>query len=75
VSSRNSVQRAFDAFGKAHFREKRSGTWRRHAGDIEQSLNLQKSQYSLRYYLNVELALDASLDEPRTFSRLLTPRS
>jgi hypothetical protein len=57
VPSRNAVQRAFDAYGKSVFAEKRSGTWRRRVGEVEQSLNLQKSQYSLRYYLNIELAL------------------
>jgi hypothetical protein len=57
VSSRNAVQRAFDAYGKANFAEKKSGTWRRQRGEVAQSLNLQKSQYSLRYYLNVKLVL------------------
>lgn len=51
------MQRAFDAYGKSAFAEKRSGTWRRRIGEVEQSLNLQKSQYSLRYYLNLEFAL------------------
>jgi hypothetical protein len=59
VSERNAVQRAFDAFGAARFHKKRSGTWHRQAGVVDQSLNLQKSQYSLRYYLNVELAFVA----------------
>jgi hypothetical protein len=57
VPSRNAVQRAFDAYGAANFAEKKSGTWRRTCGELEQSLNLQKSQYSLRYYLNVKLVL------------------
>jgi len=76
VSGRNSVQRAFDAFGKALFREKRSGTWRRQAGVVEQLLNLQKSQYSLRYYLNVELAFAAEDGTGRVVGRaehLLSP--
>jgi len=54
VSKRNSVQRAFDAFGKAHFQEKRSGTWVRKINGVEQTFNLQRSQYSLSYYLNVQ---------------------
>ena len=59
MASRNAVQRAFDAFGRANFREKRSGTWHRQIGHVEQSLNLQKSQHAQRYYLNVELAFPA----------------
>lgn len=51
------MQRAFDAYGLSVFGEKRSGTWERRVGQVQQSLNLQKSHHSLRYYLNVELAL------------------
>jgi hypothetical protein len=59
VPSRNVVQRSFDTCGKSHFTRKRSGTWRRKLGEVDQSLNLQKSQYSLRYYVNVGLAFSA----------------
>jgi hypothetical protein len=59
VPSRNVVQRTFDTCGKSHFIQKRSGTWRRKLGEVEQSLNLQKSQYSRLYYVNVELAFPA----------------
>jgi uncharacterized protein DUF4304 len=59
MPSRNVVQRTFDTCGKSHFTQKRSGTWRRKLGQVEQSLNLQKSQYSLLYYVNVELAFPA----------------
>jgi hypothetical protein len=45
VSRRNAVQRGFDAFGKAHFREKRSGVSQRTNNQIEQAMDLQKSQY------------------------------
>jgi hypothetical protein len=62
VASRNIVQRSFDACGKSHFTQKRSGTWRRKLGEVEQSLNLQKSQYSLLYYVNVELAFPAEAE-------------
>jgi Domain of unknown function (DUF4304) len=62
VPSRNAVQRTFDTCGKSHFTQKRSGTWRRRLGQVEQSLNLQKSQYSLLYYVNVELAFPAEGD-------------
>ena len=59
MASRNAVQRAIDAYGRARFEEKRSGSWVRQSGVIEQTLNLQKSQYSVRYYLNVEFAFGA----------------
>ena len=59
MPSRNVIQRTFDACGKSHFTKKRSGTWKRKLGQVEQSLNLQKSQYSLLYYVNVELAFPA----------------
>ncbi len=61
MSKRNSVQRAFDAFGKAHFQEKRSGTWIRETNGVQQTFNLQKSQYSLSYYLNVEFDFTAAV--------------
>jgi hypothetical protein len=61
MSKRNSVQRAFDAFGRNHFREKRSGWWCRESHGVEQKLNLQKSQYSLRYYLNLAIAFDGAV--------------
>lgn len=69
MASRNAAQRAFDAYGKARFEEKRSGTWVRQAGAIEQALNLQKSQYSLCYYLNVEFAFPAEGDRGRIVGR------
>jgi hypothetical protein len=62
VASRNIVQRSFDACGESHFTQKRSGTWRRKLGEVEQSLKLQKSQYSLLYYVNVELAFPAEAE-------------
>jgi hypothetical protein len=62
VASRNIVQRSFDACGKSHFTQKRSGAWRRKLSEVEQSLNLQKSQYSLLYYVNVELAFPAEAE-------------
>ena len=62
MASRNIVQRSFDACGESHFTQKRSGTWRRKLGEVEQSLKLQKSQYSLLYYVNVELAFPAEAE-------------
>jgi hypothetical protein len=76
VATRNAVQRAFDAYGKAAFHQKRSGTWHRQAGAVEQSLNLQKSQHSLRYYLNVDLAFATEGGRGRIVGRaerLLSP--
>ncbi len=55
------MQRAFDAFGKAHFQAKESGTWHREIEGILQSFNLQKSQYRLSYYLNVKLDLTGAV--------------
>ena len=57
MPSRNAVQQAFDAYGKVRFAEKTAGWWQRVCGEVAQSLNLQKSQYSLRYYLNLKLVL------------------
>lgn len=61
MSPRNSIQRAFDAFGKAHFQSKRAGTWFRRINGVEQTFNLQKSQYSLLYYLNVKFDFTAAV--------------
>jgi hypothetical protein len=61
MSKRNSVQRAFDAFGKAHFQEKRSGTWVREANGVKQTFNLQRSHYSLSYYLNLRFDFTAAV--------------
>lgn len=69
IAERNVVQRAFDAFGKSRFEAKRSGTWTRRIGEVEQSLNLQKSQYSLRYYVNVALAFDTHAGRGRIVGR------
>jgi len=69
VAARNAAHRAFDAFGKLRFREKRSGTWKREVGAVDQSINLQKSQYSLRYYLNIELAFATERGRGRIVGR------
>jgi hypothetical protein len=55
------VQRAFDEFGERHFDAKRSGTWRRLRNGVEVAFNLQKSQYSLAYYLNLDLDFTAAV--------------
>jgi len=53
AAERNEVQVEFDAFGKAAEMTKHSGSWYRTGDDVITVLNLQKSQYSLRYYVNV----------------------
>lgn len=53
MSSRNAVHRAFDAFGKGMGMEKKSGSWYHRGEDVVGVVNLQKSQYSLSYYVNV----------------------
>lgn len=70
MAPRNAVQRAFDAYGKTRFTEKLSGSWTRRTGTIDQKLNLQKSQYSLRYYLNVEFSFGAADERGRIVGRV-----
>jgi hypothetical protein len=53
MSERNAVQRAFDGFGRDAGSEKKSGSWYRRRDEVVAVLNLQKSQYGPRYYLNV----------------------
>lgn len=52
VVERNEVQVEFDEFGKAAGMTKHSGSWYRTADDVITVLNLQRSQYSLGYYVN-----------------------
>jgi len=53
AAERNEVQVEFDAFGKAAGMTKHSGSWYRTSDHVITVLNLQKSQYSLSYYVNV----------------------
>src|SRR3977135_1768112 len=53
AAERNEVQAEFDAFGKAAGMTKHSGNWYRTSGDVVTVMNLQKSLYSLSYYVNV----------------------
>ncbi len=57
MSSRNIIQSTFDEFGKASGYSKESGSWYRRRAETIVVLNLQKSQYALRYYVNVALWL------------------
>lgn len=53
AAERNEVQVEFDAFGQAAEMTKQAGSWYRCSDGVVTVLNLQKSQYSLRYYVNV----------------------
>jgi hypothetical protein len=63
MSERNLVQQLIDDFGKSHGFEKKHGTWYRRSAETTAILNLQKSQYSLRYYLNTGWWFVAISDE------------
>jgi hypothetical protein len=53
AGERNEAQIEFDAFGKTAGMTKHSGSWYRACNDVIIVLGLQKSQYSLSYYVNV----------------------
>ena len=53
MSVRNVIQSTFDEFGKESGGSKKSGSWYRRSSETIFVLNLQKSQYALRYYVNV----------------------
>lgn len=55
MSTRNVIQRTFDEFGRSLGGSKKSGSWYITGPDAIAVLNLQKSQYGPRYYLNVGL--------------------
>jgi hypothetical protein len=57
VGQRNEIQRTFDTFGGSAGMLKHSGSWYRDHGEVTTVLNLQKSQYGLRYYVNIGLWL------------------
>lgn len=59
MAERNEIQRAFDAFGKSEGMVKRSGSWYRTGDEVIGVMNLQKSQYGPRYYINVGYWLQA----------------
>ena len=60
MSERNVIQTTFDEFGKAGGGSKKSGSWYRRSPETILVLNLQKSQYATRYYVNVALWLLAA---------------
>lgn len=61
MSVRNIIQTTFDEFGKASGGSKKSGSWYRRSPETIFVLNLQKSQYAVRYYVNVALWLLAAV--------------
>jgi hypothetical protein len=60
MSVRNIIQTTFDEFGKASGGSKKSGSWYWRSPETIAVLNLQKSQYAVRYYVNVALWLLAA---------------
>lgn len=52
MSDRNSIQRAYDEWGRASGFEKKSGSWYRLGDEVISVSNLQKSQYGPSYYFN-----------------------
>lgn len=57
MSERNVIQSTFDEFGKSSGGKKKSGSWYRRGDETVFVLNLQKSNYASRYYVNVALWL------------------
>jgi hypothetical protein len=53
VAERNAIQRAIDEFAQAGGMVKQSGSWYLTRDEVTVLVNLQKSQYSSSYYLNV----------------------
>lgn len=57
--SGNVVQATFDEFMKSQDFFKKGGSWYRVSDDVITVVDLQKSQYAVKYYLNVALWLRA----------------
>ena len=57
MSERNVIQSTFDEFGKSAAATKKSGSWYRRGDDTVFVLDLQKSNYATRYFVNVALWL------------------
>lgn len=60
MSTRNIIQTTFDEFGKESGGSKKSGSWYWRSPESIFVLNLQKSQYARRYYINAALWLLAA---------------
>jgi len=67
VTIRNSVQVAFDRFCAEMGMEKHSGSWYSPGQEVRAVLNLQRSQYAPKYYINIGFCLGttANLRYPR----------
>jgi hypothetical protein len=75
MTMRNAIQLTFDEFGKAHGGHKKAGSWYLTGSDSVIVLNLQKSNYSPRYYINFGLwflGVGPSNDPPPTHCHLQT---
>jgi Domain of unknown function (DUF4304) len=59
MSDRNIIQVTFDEFAKSAGFVKKSGSWYLRTPETVVVLNLQKSQYAVRYYVNVAIWLQA----------------
>jgi hypothetical protein len=59
MSTRDVIQVAFDDFAKNAGFSKRSSSWYRSGSDVVTVLNLQRSQYGPKYYINIGLWLVA----------------
>lgn len=57
MRERNVVQTTFDEFGKAAGMRKQSASWLQRSDETVFVLNLQRSNYSVRYYVNVAVWL------------------
>ncbi len=68
MSEHNVIQMTFDEFGKASGGSKKSGSWYLRSPETIVVVNLQKSQYAVRYYVNVALWLLAAgpAEAPKT---------
>jgi hypothetical protein len=68
MSKRNAVHRGFDRFGKESGGEKKSGGWYWRSDEVIAVVDLQKSQYGPKYYVNVAFWLRALGEErfPKT---------
>jgi hypothetical protein len=76
LSQRNAVHRGFDRFGKECSGEKKSGGWYWRSDEVVAVVDLQKSQYGPKYYVNVAFWLRAVGDErfPKTWKSHIAGR-
>ena len=65
MSYPNAVQRVFDAYARDAGLEKKAGSWYRRGQETITVIDLQKSNYGLRYYVNIGVWMLGV--EPATF--------